>query len=253
MRSVSSLVGRGASLLGGAVLALGLFWLLAMLVMPPDAKTQQTVETMTLSVTEAPPPRPDNATPAESAPEPAADTPPPAPTPSSVPQSEIKLQDAVTPEAPAEDMALDSQLPELNEALPEPEPEPEPVTEPATNDAGAETSESSQAESSSVEAASTSGDAAGADTPVDAGKVAPTSRVSPNYPSRAQRRGMEGFVEVDFIIRRDGSVVPGSVDIIRARPGQIFNRAARRAIQQWQFETADRRRRATQRIEFQLR
>jgi protein TonB len=64
---------------------------------------------------------------------------------------------------------------------------------------------------------------------------------------------MEGFVEVAFMIRRDGSVDASSIRITNAQPRRVFDDAARDAIAQWQFEASDRLRNATQRIEFQLR
>ncbi|HSP30696.1 MAG TPA: energy transducer TonB, partial [Halomonas sp.] len=85
------------------------------------------------------------------------------------------------------------------------------------------------------------------------GQATPTSRVNPSYPTRAQRRGMEGFVEVAFTIRRDGSVDASSIRVTNAQPRRVFDDAAREAIAQWQFESSDRLRNATQRIEFQLR
>ncbi|HAZ98338.1 MAG TPA: iron transporter, partial [Halomonas sp.] len=89
--------------------------------------------------------------------------------------------------------------------------------------------------------------------PVSVGQVAPTSRVNPSYPPRAQRRGMEGFVEVEFVIQRNGSVDGSSIRVTNAQPRRVFEDAAREAIARWQFEPSQQLRRATQRIEFQLR
>lgn len=91
------------------------------------------------------------------------------------------------------------------------------------------------------------------DEPVNVGEAAPTNRVNPTYPARAQRRGMEGYVEVSFTIRRDGSVEGSSIRVTDAQPRRVFDDAAREAIGEWQFEPSDRLRNATQRIEFQLR
>ncbi|MCP1317079.1 energy transducer TonB, partial [Halomonas sp. 707B3] len=89
--------------------------------------------------------------------------------------------------------------------------------------------------------------------PVSVGQVAPTNRVNPSYPPRAQRRGMEGFVEVEFVIQRNGSVDGSSIRVTNAQPRRVFEDAAREAIARWQFEPSQQLRRATQRIEFQLR
>ncbi len=81
----------------------------------------------------------------------------------------------------------------------------------------------------------------------------PTRRDDPTYPSRAQRRGIEGYVVVQFIIRRDGSVDPGSIEVLEANPPRVFDRAARQSITDWQFQPSDQRRRTQQRFEFKLR
>lgn len=80
-----------------------------------------------------------------------------------------------------------------------------------------------------------------------------TRRVPPQYPSRALRRGQEGHVVVQFLIRPDGSVDSSSIEVIEARPRQVFEQAARRAIAGWRFESAQGMRRARQKLEFQLR
>ncbi len=252
----------GVSALGGAGLALGLFWLLALLVMPPSAETKKTVKEMTLSVVEAPPVRQSAPAPADTAPAESAAPPPPAPAPPSAESSPIALPKAKLPDAPVETVALESKLPELTEAKPKPRPEPEPRPEPTPqpepapkpapvakiDPAPANTAPSRSATNSSARA-----DAPVSNEPVNVGQATPTSRVNPIYPSRAQRRGMEGFVEASFIILRDGSVKAGSINVTRAQPRRVFEKAARKAIAQWQFEPGDRRRRATQRIQFKLR
>ncbi|TVM05882.1 MAG: energy transducer TonB, partial [Halomonas sp.] len=95
--------------------------------------------------------------------------------------------------------------------------------------------------------------AAPSNEPLNVGQLAPASRVNPTYPRRAQRRGLEGFVEVEFMIRRDGSVDSRTIRVIQARPQRVFEEAALDAIARWQFEASEQLRRATQRIEFQLR
>lgn len=258
------MIRRAAALLGGAGMALGLFWLLALLVMPPSAETEKPVKEMTLSVVEAPPVRQSAPAPVDTPPTPmeSATPPPPAPAPPSAASSPITLPDAQLPDAPAETVALESKLPELTEAKPkpkpkpQPQPKPQPKPEPAPEPAPK--AEASPAPASTTASRSEANSAAQADAPVsnepvNVGKATPTSRVNPVYPSRAQRRGMQGFVEVSFIILRDGSVQAGSIDVTRAKPRRVFEKAARKAIAQWQFEPGDQRRRATQRIQFKLR
>jgi|AntDeeMinimDraft_5_1070356.scaffolds.fasta_scaffold08568_4 protein TonB len=244
----------GVSILGGMAMALGLFWLLALLVVPPRAEAEKPIQEMSLSVVEAPQSAP---APAETPPTPveSATPPPPAPAAPSAESSAITLPEAELPDAPAETMVLESKLPELTEAKPKPKPKPtpkpdptpEPVAEPSPAPSATSSSREASAEPAAEPAKPTSNE------PVDVGQATPISRVNPVYPSRAQRRGMEGFVEVSFIIRRDGSVKTGSIDITRAKPRRMFDKAARKAIAQWQFEPSERRRRATQRIQFKLR
>ena len=151
---------------------------------------------------------------------------------------------------------MDSELPELTEVEPEPQPEPVPEPEPAPREAPAEPAPAATTAEPSEPAereAAPAAEPAPSNEPVSVGQATPTSRVNPSYPPRAQRRGMEGFVEVAFTIRRDGSVEASSIRVTNAQPRRVFDDAARDAISQWQFEPSDRLRNATQRIEFQLR
>ncbi|PRY66055.1 outer membrane transport energization protein TonB [Vreelandella songnenensis] len=245
------------SLLIGATLAIGLFWLLALLVAPPEKEPDAPEMTMTMSMVEAPEVAPEQEAasppPAEALPQQA---PPPMPTPEPPPvtDSAISLPEVELPEAPIEPVEMDSELPELTEITPEPTPEPAPTppaptAQPAPQPAPAETPASAPAEQSAAPVA----EAPPSDEPVSVGQLAPTSRVNPTYPARAQRRGMEGFVEVEFIIRRDGSVDRSSIRVTNAQPRRVFESAAEEAIAQWQFSGSQQVRRATQRIEFQLR
>ena len=88
--------------------------------------------------------------------------------------------------------------------------------------------------------------------PRDVGQLQPASRVNPSYPMRARRRGLEGYVEVSFIIQPDGRVDTDSLRVIDADPANVFDRAVEEAVSRWRFPPADDVRRATQRIQFQL-
>jgi protein TonB len=63
--------------------------------------------------------------------------------------------------------------------------------------------------------------------------VVPLTRIAPQYPRKAARKGIEGWVKVEFTVRQDGSVADAVV--IDAEPRRIFNRAAIRAILRWKF------------------
>ena len=73
-----------------------------------------------------------------------------------------------------------------------------------------------------------SGVAAGADT-----DIVPLVRVNPQYPMRAQQRGIEGWVEVEFTISAAGTVK--NPKVVAYHPSTIFNRAALRAIRKWKY------------------
>ncbi|MFI8750740.1 TonB family protein [Vreelandella lionensis] len=246
------------SMLGGIALAVGLFWMLALLVAPPEQQVDEPIMTMSMTMVEAPEVAPEQEAPPP-APAQAAPAPPPMPTPAPAPvaTSTIALPEVELPNAPVEPVELESELPELTEAQPEPEPQPQP--QPAPEPAPEPSPEPAETAAPSPEPAAAQRDAAPAaepapsNEPVSVGQVAPTNRVNPSYPPRAQRRGMEGFVEVEFVIQRNGSVDGSSIRVTNAQPRRVFEDAAREAIARWQFEPSQQLRRATQRIEFQLR
>ncbi|NYT74172.1 TonB family protein [Halomonas sp. QX-2] len=247
------------SLLGGVVLAVGLFWLLAQLVAPPEREPEELTMSMAMTMIEAPEVAPEQEAPTpqpvEAAPQ-QAPPPMPAPEPPPVAESTISLPEVELPDEPVEPVEMDSELPELTEVEPEPQPEPVPEPEPAPREAPAEPAPAATTAEPSEPAereAAPAAEPAPSNEPVSVGQATPTSRVNPSYPPRAQRRGMEGFVEVAFTIRRDGSVEASSIRVTNAQPRRVFDDAARDAISQWQFEPSDRLRNATQRIEFQLR
>ncbi|SJL83141.1 energy transducer TonB [Vibrio palustris] len=62
----------------------------------------------------------------------------------------------------------------------------------------------------------------------------PMYRVNPRYPSRAQSRGIEGFVVLKFTI--DASGHPVDIEIIKAKPKHMFEREARRALRRWKYK-----------------
>ncbi|QHD50195.1 energy transducer TonB [Vreelandella aquamarina] len=244
------------SMLGGIALAIGLFWMLALLVAPPEQQVEEPIMSMSMAVVEAPEVAPEQETPPP-APAQAAPPPPTMPTPAPAPvaTSAIALPDVELPDAPVEPVELESELPELTEVRPEPTPQPQPAPEPAPEPVPepTETAAPSPEPATAQQEAAPAAEPAPSNEPVSVGQVAPTSRVNPSYPPRAQRRGMEGFVEVEFVIQRNGSVDGSSIRVTNAQPRRVFEDAAREAIARWQFEPSQQLRRATQRIEFQLR
>lgn len=59
-------------------------------------------------------------------------------------------------------------------------------------------------------------------------------RVNPEYPRRAMRTGREGYVLIEFNVTPDGEVV--NPVVIEASPKNLFERAALKAIKQWQYK-----------------
>ncbi|HUO82366.1 MAG TPA: energy transducer TonB [Gammaproteobacteria bacterium] len=87
------------------------------------------------------------------------------------------------------------------------------------------------------------------------GEAVPVLRIEPQWPRQAALAGTEGWVELGFTIRPDGSVA--DVVVLAAEPRRVFEQSAVNAIRKWRFKprVVDGRaveRRATQRIEFVL-
>ncbi len=60
------------------------------------------------------------------------------------------------------------------------------------------------------------------------------SRVPPQYPFRAQRRGIEGWVKVSLLITEKGTVQ--DVVVVDSEPEGIFDNAAIQAVLKWKFK-----------------
>ncbi|HET6628857.1 MAG TPA: energy transducer TonB [Woeseiaceae bacterium] len=69
---------------------------------------------------------------------------------------------------------------------------------------------------------------AGADT-----DVIPLVRIAPEYPPRALRRGIEGWVQVQFTITPTGAVTDPKV--VASDPPGLFDEAAIRSILRWRY------------------
>ncbi|MCK2042107.1 TonB family protein [Chromohalobacter sp. TMW 2.2308] len=253
-----------AGAVGGILMALGLFYLLALLVAPPEDNREPVEQPMSVSRVEAPEAQeasapeaaaPDAPTPPTQTPPP----PPPSPVPASQSDSALTLPEPETSAPPSPEVPEES-LPELEEIepTPEPEPEPQPAPEPQPDPEPAQETPPSEAMSQgdSDEAADTEASASGETSEQDAEQVGspqPTQRVPPEYPSRAQRRGIEGFVEVSFTILPNGQVDGDSLRVTDAEPRSMFERAALKAVADWQFPRSDHPREARQRLEFRLK
>jgi protein TonB len=63
--------------------------------------------------------------------------------------------------------------------------------------------------------------------------VIPLVRINPEYPPRAQSRGIEGWVQVQFTISETGSVIDAIV--VDSSPKGVFDDAAIKAISRWRY------------------
>jgi protein TonB len=61
----------------------------------------------------------------------------------------------------------------------------------------------------------------------------PVVRVNPQYPPRAAERGLEGWVEMSFVISASGKVE--DAEVTNSHPGNVFDRAALRAVRRWKY------------------
>ncbi len=79
-----------------------------------------------------------------------------------------------------------------------------------------------------------------------------TRSVQPTYPESARERGTEGWVDLIFTVRTDGSVA--DVSIAGSDPAGIFEQAATAAVRRWRYEPVRRDGRAIeQRAKLRLR
>lgn len=72
--------------------------------------------------------------------------------------------------------------------------------------------------------------------PSSDGDYLPLVRVQPQYPRRAQERGIEGYAIVELTVAEDGSVPPESIIVIEAEPKGYFERNAIKAAQKFKYK-----------------
>jgi len=66
------------------------------------------------------------------------------------------------------------------------------------------------------------------------GDYLPIVKVAPIYPRRAQARGIQGFVVIEFTVSKNGSVI--NPVVIKAKPENIFDRAALDAVLKFKYK-----------------
>lgn len=211
------------SLLAAVGVALSLFALMIVLVMPPrvDSEPEQELARVSFvrSVSDTssderqrqPRELPDQPEPPEPLPE---VTPAPQPVPAQ-PQVELNVD---IPDLPTQiDLAPAPSLDSIAVAASPPAPAPAPAAPVAAP----------QAPAPSAPAPAPSGE------PTIEQDVIPLVDIPPNYPQRAQSAGIEGKVVLRFTITAEGRV--DNLRIVEAEPKGVFDREARRAAERWRF------------------
>ena len=64
-------------------------------------------------------------------------------------------------------------------------------------------------------------------------EVTPLVRIEPQYPRKAAMQGIEGWVRLQFDIAPTGTI--GGVQVLAAKPPNIFDRAAIKALRKWKY------------------
>jgi protein TonB len=72
--------------------------------------------------------------------------------------------------------------------------------------------------------------------PSQDGDYMPLVRVQPQYPRRAQERGVEGYVIVELTVDADGTVPRESILVLDAEPKGYFERAAIKAASKFKYK-----------------
>jgi protein TonB len=70
--------------------------------------------------------------------------------------------------------------------------------------------------------------------PVAVSSLRRTRYVAPKYPRTAQRRGLSGWVDMQFSVDIDGTVT--DIEIRDSNPGDTFVKSATNAVEDWEFE-----------------
>ena len=68
------------------------------------------------------------------------------------------------------------------------------------------------------------------------GEMLPLVNVTPQYPTRAASRGIQGWCQVSFTVDGDGNVVEDTIVVVDAEPPGIFDRSSIRAAARFKFQ-----------------
>jgi TonB family protein len=73
-----------------------------------------------------------------------------------------------------------------------------------------------------------------ADNYVNESTLVRTHYVAPKFPEEARRRGLDGWVELHFVVGGDGAV--SALSVVGAQPAGMFEKAALDAVAQWRYQ-----------------
>lgn len=62
----------------------------------------------------------------------------------------------------------------------------------------------------------------------------PLVRIPSMYPARAKRRGIQGFVTVEFMVTKEGLVK--DIVVVEAQPEKVFENSVLTSVSQWKFK-----------------
>ena len=69
---------------------------------------------------------------------------------------------------------------------------------------------------------------------VSASELNRTRYTQPQYPAAARDHGIEGWVDMQFLVRKDGSL--GEVTVVGAEPVGVFEQSALDAVRRWRYQ-----------------
>jgi TonB family protein len=69
---------------------------------------------------------------------------------------------------------------------------------------------------------------------VGASELNRTRYTQPAYPTSARERGIEGWVDLQFLVRKDGSL--GDLTVVGAEPVGVFEQSALDAVRRWRYQ-----------------
>lgn len=211
-----------AALCTGILASLFLFWLMQVMIMPEHKTIKKTVslnrvDFVRLKREQPPKEKPQ---PPEKPKQPESVQPAKKPQPPKKIQTPVKAKPKIQPQKVVQKPLPDLDMPKLDLAAPVKD-----VPDVKFNSAPDSANKSVTTSPKAHEA-----DPGGT---VNSGVIA-LVRIPPQYPKRAMRRGIQGWVKIEFTITTVGTVKDAIV--VEAKPNHIFDDAALNAINKWKFK-----------------